>query len=129
MEDKTTQLVNHFAKALWVPVVLATIFAIASLYSDKTLPLIWLANLVVYCYILKEVTQQKEASWQLASWVGAIASFIIIFFVALAKLLLYRRIWYFFNLLTEPLLYAFLGALICGILYYAFSLFQRKEVK
>lgn len=117
-------LVNRIMRLLIIPVLVTTIFEIAALYTPNTRTLLWIANGVLSVFIVKTILEKAPLPYQLGAWVGALALGSVGFLLALTQLLIYRRVWYFFQLISQPALFALAGGIFCGVL-----LFMMEQMK
>ncbi|MFH1536586.1 MAG: hypothetical protein ABID45_01200 [Patescibacteria group bacterium] len=121
IKTENNDLTSLYFKKLLLPGLVALIFEIAALFLDNSLMLIWLANSGLILYISWTISNDKKANIKNSFWIPFTALLIISFIVALTKLFIYWKFWYFLNLLTEPLIYAIIGGVICYLIILVIS--------
>ena len=120
------QIAITYLRKLFLPGLIALIFETAALFLDNSLMLIWLANIGLIAYIIWLLKKDSKITPNLCFWVGFATFLIVSFLLSVAKLIIYWKFWYFLNLVTEPLIYAILGGVIC---YLTFLIINKVTLK
>lgn len=105
---------EKYFKLLWWPTLITLIFEIAALFTNNGEALIVAADIFLIFYLLIKIQPKK---YQTACWIGGTVIFFLALCVALAKLLIYFKFYYIFNLITEPIIYAAGAALLSYVIF------------
>lgn len=117
MEKEVNKQVEKLINLLKWPFILVLIFEIAALFLDNSEILIWLANLCFLGYAVYLMNKDRSNSLAVVAWTGGVTIFLLSFTVSTVELILNFKFWYLFNLITEPLIYACVGAGLSSFMY------------
>ena len=127
-EQDTQTIAEKYFRMFFLPGFIAAIFAILAQFIENTFWVAIIAYLCLLIYIVWKLYEDK-ATPKIGFWTYFVSLLIITFFVALIKLAINFKFIYFLNLITEPLIYAILGGLVCYLIMLILSKAPQHKIK
>lgn len=118
MDEKLQKTVDHYCRIFFWPFFIAAVFESAAVFLENSLLLIWLANFCLFIYVLIRLKTAQEFTIQHAAWLGGIITCGLTLIWNLVQIITAFKFWYLFILITQPLIYAALGAGLMSFMYY-----------
>ncbi len=120
MSAAIEQAIEKYFKWLIWPWLLVLAFEITASFLENKLILIWAANGGLYLFA-NYLLAKKGCRWSTAVWLNGIMTWLLTLIIDVVELIIDFKFWQIFNLITEPLMFAAIGALVSGGIFFIYK--------
>lgn len=125
LEIRTKKEIEGLIGIIAIPTIIAIIAEVCAFYVEKTMLIIWLVAGIIFIYLSFLLKYKYRYTLKRIIFVTITIGTILGLVAAIMRLATGYKFYLIFNLISEPALFAAVGALINSLIYLIF----RKGVK